>query len=267
MHFWDQAVALVHAWRGERVTLGRVRVRVPGTRRIRLSVVAGNRRVQRLIAAAAGPGSLVVDVGAHTGYNTVYAASLVGPSGRVIAIEPTDDARTVLIENLHLNQLTNVTVLPCAAGALREERDFFLRGETSAVNSLFHESFYAPVTARARVAVAPLDELVDGVPDLVKIDVEGAELDVLRGMTRILAAPALTLIVEWHPLLQTAAGHAPDALPRFLLDAGYTLRAAGHLRTVALAAGDVAAMMRRLHQARRPVELVAVRPSRRAATL
>lgn len=85
MTAYDHAVALAQAWRGERVSLGRLQFRVPGPRRIRMSVVAGNRRVHRLIDAAARPGGFVVDVGAHIGYNAVYAASCVGPSGRVVA--------------------------------------------------------------------------------------------------------------------------------------------------------------------------------------
>jgi FkbM family methyltransferase len=238
------------------------RVRVPGPRRIRLSVVGGNLRIHRLIDAAVRRGGTVVDVGAHTGYNTVYAAQRVGPRGLVIAIEPTDDTRHLLLENINRNDLSNVIVLPCAAGADHMERQLFVRGSASAVNSLFRESVYSAVTSSTPVRVAPLDDLVAGIPDLVKIDVEGAELEVLGGMTRMLAAPDIQLIVEWHPLLQAAAGHAPDALPRYLLAAGFALRAAGHLRSEPLSADDVERVMNRLHHTRRPVELVASRPVR-----
>jgi FkbM family methyltransferase len=252
-------VTLAQAAFREQVTLAGMRIRVPGNLQIRLSVVAGNLRMQRLIDAAARPGGLIVDVGAHTGYNTLYAAHRVGRHGRVIAIEPTDDARAVLQENIDANRLTNITVIAGAAGAARGQREFFIRGGISAVNSLFPESFYAAVTATTRVTVAPLDELVEGTPDLVKIDVEGAELDVLAGMTRMLASPGLQLIVEWHPVLQVAAGYAPDALPRFLLDAGYALRAAGHFRTEPLTGRNLAGITNRLRGSRRPLELVARR--------
>lgn len=264
MTAYDYAVALAQAWRGERISLGPLQVNVPGPRRIRMSVVAGNRRVHRLIDAAASPGGFVVDVGAHIGYNTVYAANCVGPSGCVIAIEPTDDTRAVLFENVRMNALAQVSVLPCAAGAARSDREFFVRGDTSAVNSLFRDSFYAPVTRATRVQVAPLDDLVAGAPDLVKIDVEGAELDVLAGMTRLLAAPGIRLIVEWHPVLQASAGYAPDALPRALLDAGFTLHASGHVRTRALRARDVPGVTKRLLASRQPLELSAVRPDSRS---
>jgi FkbM family methyltransferase len=255
----NDLVRLVQAAFGEWVSLAGMRVRIPGSRRIRLSVVAGNIRIHRLIDAAARRGGVIVDVGAHTGYNTVYAAHLVGTHGRVLAVEPTDDARAVLRENLSTNHLTNVTVFSGAAGASRGEREFFIRGGTSAVNSLFPDSFYAAVTATTRVEVASLDELVDGIPDLVKIDVEGAELDVLRGMTRLLALPGMRLIVEWHPVLQVAAGYEPDALPRFLLDAGFALDAVGHLGKGPLTLDTLEPTMNRLRRSRRPVELVASR--------
>jgi hypothetical protein len=92
----------------------------------------------------------------------------------------------------------------------------------------------------------------------VKIDVEGAELDVLEGMPRILQARRTALIVEWHPLLQQLAGYAPDALPHWLLERGWRLQAASHTRVRELRSAEVAASSARLMQLRRPVELVAL---------
>src|SRR5690606_4619296 len=140
-----------------------------------------------------------------------------------------------------------------------EQRAFYLRGEVSAVNSLYQENFYAPVTAAVQVAVAPLDEIVPGLPDLVKIDVEGAELEVLAGMDRILAAPHLRLIVEWHPLLQGSAGHAPDALPNALLGRGFHLYRLRGLSLQPLNSDAIAALLPSLVRARRPVDLLAAR--------
>src|SRR6185436_7076238 len=116
---------------------------------------------QRLMDAAMRPGATVVDVGASIGYNTVYASRRVGPAGRVVAIEPAADNVGVLRENLASNRLENVVVHAVAAGRADEVRNLFLRGETSAVNSLFPESVYAAVTNIEPVRVAPLDDLVD----------------------------------------------------------------------------------------------------------
>jgi FkbM family methyltransferase len=256
---WRYARALAQACAGIRVDLAGASVRSPGALPIRLSVVAGNMRLHRLMDRAIRPGATVVDVGANIGYNTVYASRRVGPAGRVVAVEPASDNLRVLRENITANALENVVVHTVAAGRARELRTLFLRGDVSAVNSLFAESVYATVTGVEQVRVAPLDDLVEGDADLVKIDVEGAELDVLAGMTRLLRRHHIQLIVEWHPRLQEAAGYAMDALPHALIGRGFALRAAWHTRTMALAAGDIAGVASRLHRAGRPVELVASR--------
>lgn len=256
---WRYTWPLVQACVGTHVDLAGARVRIPGPLSIRLSVVAGNMRLHRILDEAVLPGATVVDAGANVGYNTVYASRLVGSSGRVVAIEPAADNLQLLRENIAANALDNVVVHGVALGVTHQERDLFLRGESSAVNSLFQQSVYAAVTGIERVAVAPLDDLVDGYADVVKIDVEGAELDVLGGMTRMLGHSAIQLIVEWHPQLQEAAGYAVDALPRFLIDNGFRLQAASHTGVTSLTAGDLAALSAQLRRRGHPVELVAKR--------
>lgn len=232
---------------------------IPGPRRIRLAVVGGNLRIHRQIDALASAGATVVDVGANIGYNAVHAARRVGPRGRVVAIEPAPDNVAVLERNVAAARLSNVIVHPVAAGRESGRRKLYLRGETSAVNSLYPESCYAKVTDVVEVPVAPLDDLVEGMADLVKIDVEGAELEVLEGMTRLLGAPKLSLIVEWHPKLQIMAGHDAGALPRWLLARGWNLFTASHVRTRPCTAADVPALTSRLLRKGRSIELVARR--------
>jgi FkbM family methyltransferase len=240
-------------------------IHVPGTRRERLSMVAGNLRMHRLFDRCVRPGATVIDVGANIGYNAIYAARLAGPRGCVIALEPTPDTLTVLRHNVIASGLSNVAIEAVAAGGLGGTQEFFVRGEVSAVNSLYPDSRYAHVTSVLRVPVVLLDDLVDGQVDVVKIDVEGAELDVLEGMSRILHWPGVTLIVEWDPLLQQMAGRSADALPRWLLDRGWRLQSVSHLAVRPLAAVDVPALRDRLIRTRRPVELLARRSSETAA--
>jgi FkbM family methyltransferase len=250
---------LVQACVRSHIHVAGARVRVPGPPSIRLSVVAGNIRLHRLLDGMVRVGATVVDAGANIGYNTVHAARAVGRSGRIVAVEPAADNVRILRENLALNALDNVVVHEVALGRTRESRDFFLRGETSAVNSLFRPSVYAAVTGIERVQVVPLDDLVDGDADLVKIDVEGAELDVLGGMTRLLRHAGIQLIVEWHPRLQEAAGYSAGALPEFLLDCGFGLHAASHTRVRLLRAADIGRWSERLRGTGHPVELIARR--------
>jgi len=253
--------SLLQALAGAPLSIDGLRLVVPGSLAIRMSVLAGNVRMRAVLDAVLRPGATVVDVGANIGVIAACAAMRVGPSGRVVAIEPAEDNLAVLRENVHRNRLEQVTVVAGAAGRRRETRDLYVRGDVSAVNSFFPESCYGSVTSVTHVPVAPVDDLVSGEVALVKIDVEGAELDVLAGMPRLLAQPATRLIVEWHPALQRAAGYEADALPRALLDAGFLVHAVGHLRVRPLLAADVAHLTVHLLRAQRPVELFCVRPA------
>jgi FkbM family methyltransferase len=244
---------------GRDISMTRARVRVPGSLAIRLSTVFGNRRVHRLMQQFLRPGAVVVDAGANIGYNTVFFAERVGAGGRVFAVEPAADNLVVLQDNVTRNGLSQVTVLPVAAGRRRETRSFYLRGDVSAVNSFYEESVYADVTGVVPVPVEPLDDLIAGHVDLVKIDVEGAELDVLAGMTRLLRSPSICLVVEWHPLLQEKAGYAADALPRLLLSSGFRLVSASHTRRTAIDVNDLPSLIDRLKASGRPVDLLATR--------
>jgi FkbM family methyltransferase len=178
----------------------------------------------------------------------------------VIAVEPTPDTLAVLRRNIAASGLGTISIAPVAAGSADTPRDLFLRGGVSAVNSLFPDSRYAEVTGVVTVPVVPLDTLVDGTADVVKIDVEGAEIEVLEGMPRLLAASPPTLVIEWDPTLQRLAGHAPDALPRWLLARGWRLTALSHLGGGPLPADRVPLLTDRLLRRQGLVELLAQPP-------
>lgn len=256
-HDWLRSA--LDALRGVPVRVGGMVLEVPGTRAERLSVVAGNLRIHRLLGRWVRPGMTVVDAGANVGWNAVRAARLVGAAGRVVAVEPTPDTLAVLLRNVAACGLSTIEVAPVAAGRAAGTAELFVRGGVSAVNSLYPESRFAQVTQVLQVPVVPLDALVEGVAGVVKIDVEGAELEVLAGMERLLAAPGLVLIVEWDPVLQAMAGLEPDALPRWLLARGWQLQAASHWAVRELQAGEVAGLAARLARRHGVVELVARR--------
>lgn len=251
--------ALLQAVAGERVRVGQLRLRIPGSLIIRASVLAGNVRMRAVIDRCVRAGDTVVDVGANIGAITAFAAARVGASGRVVALEPARDNLAVLRENVAANGFTHVSIVDAAAGRAPGTRQFYQRGKVSAVNSLFRESCYGEVTAVSNVEVVRLDDIVEPPVALVKIDVEGAELDVLGGMPRLLAQPRLTLVAEWHPELQRAAGYAPDELPKTLLSAGFDVTAVGHLGTSRLTAGAIQGLTTRLLERRSPVELLCTR--------
>lgn len=177
----------------------------------------------RAVLAWLPPGGVFVDVGANLGHFTLRAARHVGPDGHVHAIEPSPRNLDLLRANLAANRLANVTVHAVAATA-RESRVTLHQTAQSMFDGL-HPHPYAATIAQVEVSGRPLDALIPGRVDLVKIDVEGAELGVLDGMARLLAEqPGMRLVVEWSPNCQRLAGHAPDALPERLRALGFHLR-------------------------------------------
>lgn len=144
-------------------------------------------------------GQTFIDVGAHLGYFSVVASRLVGSNGRVVALEPTPRTRSVTLENL--DGRANVQVLPLAAW--HEERLLDLSDfgwVLSALNSTYGAHRDAPAAATVvSVQGRPLDSIADEmrlVPDFIKVDAEGAELNVLRGAKEILLRHSPILSIE-----------------------------------------------------------------------
>lgn len=158
-----------------------------------------------------------VDVGANVGTYSVLAATFV-PGVQVTSVEPGETARMRLTENLALNGLAVDRVVNSAVGPKRGSAYFTTGLDTQ--NSLADDS--APDAVE--VAVTTLDELTAGrMPALVKIDVEGAELDVLRGGEHLLASkPAPTIIIELNGLCEQF-GASPTMIRDHLARFGYTL--------------------------------------------
>lgn len=176
----------------------------------------------RWLRGTVAPGMRVADVGAHIGYFSLLLATLVGEGGEVYAVEPAEENLRFLERNLAANRLTNVSVLPVAAGTKRRRRRFNLTGSSDSHG--FYDHPFTSTAETCEVAEVPLDELLAAPVDLVKIDVEGAELEVLAGMSRLLEeTPELRLVVEWNPACLRAAGYEPQRLPLELESHGFQL--------------------------------------------
>jgi FkbM family methyltransferase len=155
-----------------------------------------------VISKVLTPGMTFVDVGAHIGLLTLSAARAVGSGGKVLAVEPVPLSFKLLNQAITINgMLDRVDAIRVAAGTRRTRSRFYV------MNVLGHSSFFqsaqpTEVETEIEVDVMPLDDLVQPGErvDLVKIDVEGAELAVLEGMTRIIAEnPHLAIIAEYGP--------------------------------------------------------------------
>jgi FkbM family methyltransferase len=164
----------------------------------------------RLYAAfkqALRPGMTVLDVGASFGLYSLAAARVVGPAGRVYAFEPAVRSAAALRRHLDWNAAGDrVEVVEAAVGDTDGEVTFWDQ-DTSFVASLLHamarqeEDSYAASIRRRRVPSVSLDAFcrdraVD--PEIVKVDVEGAEPSVLRGAAELLRRRHALLFLELH---------------------------------------------------------------------
>lgn len=172
-----------------------------------------------------GPGDTFVDLGANEGYFSVLASRLVG-DGRVFAIEPQQRCWTVIVQNLVENDCANVTLVPY--GVAREAGSFemVLTPQTNTGASSFVASKRASLWPRQTVHVLPLDEIFErfGVDEvaLIKIDIEGYELDALESAREALGSGRIKrLLVEIHPKQLAALGRDPAEVQRLLEGYGY----------------------------------------------
>ncbi len=189
-------------------------------------------QVQQAIVRSARAGDHVWDVGANIGYLALVAARIVGPTGRVVAFEPDAQCAAAIRANAALNGLGQVEVVEAAAARdsgtaqLVVVRDR-LWSRLASVGD-HHES-----ERHVEVRTVALDDVEGPPPTLVKIDVEGAELEVLAGMSRLLREARPLVVCEMHGLnaefcaAMRAAGYVVSNLdgPERVEDAGENVHA------------------------------------------
>jgi len=125
-------------------------------------------------------GDVVLDVGAHVGSYALRYSRIVGNKGRVVAFEPEPDNRRILNWNIRLNKADNVSPRSEALGNFRGKGRLKLSA-FAGVHSFVRTSAEIHQTGEILVPVMKLDDLDMARVDLMKIDVEGYELEVLRG--------------------------------------------------------------------------------------
>lgn len=218
---WDAAAALYHRtrrtpvvgplmvatiesatrnarWIVAPVRLGPLRgMRLAIDARVQADVVVGayERRLSRHVAGILRPGDLAFDVGSHLGYFGILMATAVGEGGSVVCFEPDPGLHEALESNVERNRgliPARVEVARLALGA-NEGTLAFETGGHSTRGRL-------SATGDAEVEVTTLDDAVTrfGSPAFVKVDVEGGELDVLKGGPELIGARTSSFGIEIH---------------------------------------------------------------------
>jgi FkbM family methyltransferase len=151
--------------------------------------------VQRALEKVLRPGMTFWDIGAHVGFFSLIAARLVGAQGRVHSFEPMPENRRQLGRSVASNGFVNVTVHDVALAAAEGEATLHASDSTSEWTLVEALGAGTGVSVHCRT----IDGLAGsiGPPDVIKIDVEGAEADVLRGGVRLLESRRPAIIVEF----------------------------------------------------------------------
>jgi FkbM family methyltransferase len=152
-------------------------------------------------------GDVVIDIGAHIGRYTIISSKRVGANGKVVAIEANPSNFKMLNRNIKLNQLTNIISLNNAVYSKETKVKLYLPGE-----ELGHTTYNTVMSDRAKnedkfieVSANTLDYFLQlkGITDVnwIKIDVEGAEFEVLKGASNVLSkSKDIALLIEIHNL-------------------------------------------------------------------
>jgi FkbM family methyltransferase len=183
--------------------------------------------VAAAIKSNLGPGGTFFDIGAHVGWFTLFASKIVGPAGHVYSFEPSPEVYAHLAENVC--SLKNVRTFQCGIGSEDGQLEFASRALFStgsfveAVTEV--NKHYSPDTPirKVRVELRKIDTLLPQIkpPDVVKIDVEGFELEALRGAANLLSHRPV-LIIEIHPLQIKLSNGSEAELFNLLQSSGYS---------------------------------------------
>jgi FkbM family methyltransferase len=179
------------------------------------------------------PGMTFVDVGANEGLYTLFAARRVGHAGRVVAIEPSSRERALLEANLARNRLGNVTVVPRALADAPGSAELKIAPKRHGGHNTLGRFIYEGdvVVAREKVPVETLDALAArldlGRVDVVKIDVEGAELKLLSGGRGLLSRQRPVLLIEANEAALRQQGASAAAVVDLLRSLDYRIHAFG----------------------------------------
>jgi FkbM family methyltransferase len=155
--------------------------------------------VTEALRAVLREGDTVVDIGANSGVLTVVMAAAVGPTGTVVAVDPSPRAIERVQAQVRVNAFANVRVVQAALGATAR-RETFLAGRTG-IGALPTVDAEHTSLEPLDVEVMRLDDLAADLGDvaLVKIDTDGSELDVLRGAENLLALTRPAIVFEFYP--------------------------------------------------------------------
>ncbi|MFX0197389.1 MAG: FkbM family methyltransferase [Candidatus Hodarchaeota archaeon] len=157
------------------------------------------------------PDMVVLDIGVYIGYYTLLAAREVGPGERVYAFEPDPLSYRLLKHNIYINGYRNIMAVPKAVSSESCLVQLYQHPYDPTMSSLLARNGWERATLAECTSADKF--LGEQKVDLVKMDVEGAELQTLQGMVRTIEKSAgMTMFVEFNPVVLNESGSPPGEL-------------------------------------------------------
>jgi FkbM family methyltransferase len=181
--------------------------------------------MRSLLARFLKPGGIFVDLGANEGYFSVIASGLVGPAGKVVAVEPQSRLQSVLKMNFDANHCGNIMIEKVAVCSGTGKVQMRISSERNTGSTSLYQTTRYPQN-QEEVASVTLEDLFRqaGIErcDLMKVDIEGAEYDALMGAGDVLKRGiARHIALEYHDPILERRGVSGPRLHSYLLDCGY----------------------------------------------
>ncbi len=191
----------------------------------RLQKFGGEKDQLEALLALLRKDDVLYDIGSSVGAWSIPAAAKAS-GGKVLSFEPDPENRQRLLANYELNALSNYQIMPVALGDKPGELELFTAGAYAASPSLRPVN---KISTSIKVKIETVDDLIARkeipLPTVVKIDIEGAEMMALQGMSGLLRSDKKprALVLELHPLFLPAFGTDLTAIFKFLIENGYKI--------------------------------------------
>lgn len=164
-------------------------------------------------------GDVVWDVGAHAGTTTYFLAKMVGPEGKVFAFEPDENSYQYLQRNMDLHKMENVTLVKAALSSSTGTAHFVMDGTMGAGLADFIE--HGTPKQTVEVQTLSLKDAAEryGTPTYIKLDIEGAELDMVKGGLEFLKQHPIQFAIETNHIVNGELTSGP--MEELMTQAGY----------------------------------------------
>lgn len=169
---------------------------------------------------------MILDVGAHIGLCALPISKVIAPEGKVYAFEPGQGNVTYLKKHIAYNKIQNMEVYQNLVGeTTKEEISFYESPEPTGMNAIVHYKDLPNANWVKRTQIS-LDDFCAQhhiVPDVIKIDVEGAEVGVLKGAQNIIRTHQPTIVLSIHPKHLELLGESEASLSTAIQNLNYTI--------------------------------------------